>query len=81
LNYGAVLYSEWLIRYGRAHKSGENILYLLKNNVEEYIEPPWFNNQDFFVSHQSNLLRKDKEHYSKFFGNDIPDNLPYVWPV
>lgn len=41
--------------------------------------PPWLGNEDFHRSHQSNLLRKDFDHYSKFFV-DIPDNLEYIWP-
>lgn len=34
----------------------------------------------FCRSHQSNLVRKDPEHYRKYFP-DVPDDLPYVWPV
>lgn len=45
------------------------------------IEPPhWLGNMEFHLSHQSNLLRKDRKHYFKYFG-DIPDNLPYFWPT
>jgi hypothetical protein len=32
------------------------------------------------LSHRSNLLRKDRAFYLQKFG-EIPDNLPYVWPV
>lgn len=42
--------------------------------------PPWFGNRTFHKSHKSNLLRKDKKHYSKYFKN-VPNNLPYEWPV
>ena len=38
----------------------------------------WLGNEDFHLSHKSNLLRKDPEHYGKFW--DVPNNLPYVWP-
>lgn len=41
--------------------------------------PPWFT-EEFCAAHRSNLLRKDKEYYSKF-GWTEPDNLPYIWPV
>lgn len=34
--------------------------------------------EPFHISHQSNLLRKNPQHYRKFF-LDVPDNLPYVW--
>lgn len=42
--------------------------------------PPWFEDDDFHRSHRSALLRKDPEHYSLLF-TDVPDDLPYVWPV
>lgn len=42
--------------------------------------PPWLGNDLFHLSHQSNLLRKNKDHYKKFFFG-IPDNFSYVWPV
>jgi predicted DNA-binding transcriptional regulator AlpA len=31
------------------------------------------------VTHQSNLLYKDWEHYSNYFR--VPDDLPYLWPM
>lgn len=42
--------------------------------------PEWWGNTDIHRSHQSNLLRKDYDHYSMFYAN-VPDDLPYVWPV
>lgn len=42
--------------------------------------PPWLGDKDFHRSHQSNLLRKDPEHYGPLFP-DVPDDLPYVWPI
>lgn len=41
--------------------------------------PEWFGDPDFHASHQSNLLRKNPEHYGKYF--DVPNNLPYIWPT
>jgi hypothetical protein len=32
---------------------------------------------ELYLSHQSNLMRKDPEHYSKFFS--IAPDLPYEW--
>ena len=45
---------------------------------ENLRKPPFVGNKKFHDSHKSNLLRKDKEYYSKF-GWNVPDNLPYVW--
>lgn len=41
--------------------------------------PWWMGHKEFHLSHQSNLLRKNKDHYGQFFG-DISDELPYLWP-
>lgn len=42
-------------------------------------KPNWFCNE-FFESHKSNLIRKNKEHYSQFWP-EVPDNLEYWWPT
>lgn len=43
--------------------------------------PNWLGWPDFHRSHQSALLRKDPGHYRPIFGDDVPDDLPYVWPM
>lgn len=35
---------------------------------------------EFHTSHKSNLLRKDKNYYSKY-GWNVPDNLEYIWEI
>ena len=42
--------------------------------------PPWLGDEALHRSHQSSLLRKDHDHYRPLFP-DVPDDLPYVWPV
>jgi len=42
--------------------------------------PPWLGDPALHRSHQSALVRKDPEHYRPLFP-DVPDDLPYVWPV
>jgi len=42
--------------------------------------PPWIGDEALHRSHRSNLLRKDPAHYGPLF-RDVPDDLPYVWPV
>lgn len=57
-----------------------------KNNMKleiingKIILPSWFGNKKFHASHRSNLLRKDKEFYSKFNWKE-KNNLPYIWPI
>jgi hypothetical protein len=41
--------------------------------------PPWLGDPAFHLSHQSALVRKDPEHYRRFF-RDVPDDPPYQWP-
>lgn len=41
--------------------------------------PPFMLNEYFLRSHQSNLIRKFPEHYRPIFGDNVPDNLPYIW--
>lgn len=48
--------------------------------AQPVIDPPWMNSARFHISHQSNLLRKNPQHYRQYFP-DVPDDLPYVWPV
>ena len=43
--------------------------------------PPWLGNPDLHRSHQSALLRKDPTHYRPVFGDEVPDDLPYSWPL
>jgi len=41
--------------------------------------PPWLGDAEFHRSHKSALLRKDPDHYGRYFAS-VPDDLPYVWP-
>ncbi|MER3453404.1 MAG: cytoplasmic protein, partial [Chloroflexota bacterium] len=42
--------------------------------------PPWLGNEALHRSHRSSLVRKDPAWYRPRFP-DVPDDLPYVWPV
>ena len=42
--------------------------------------PAWVGDEAFHLAHRSALVRKDPDHYRPLFG-DVPDDLPYVWPV
>lgn len=42
--------------------------------------PEWLGDDEFHRSHQSNLVRKDAQHYGPQFP-DVPDDLPYYWPT
>lgn len=42
--------------------------------------PPWMRDWSIMTSHRSNLLRKNKDWYSRF-GWLVKPDLPYVWPI
>lgn len=48
-------------------------------NLEIFEMPPWFGEPAFHLSHQSNLIRKNPEHYGPLFPG-VPTHLPYIWP-
>ena len=73
--YHDTIITEWILR------GFKNTMPTFKPRWEGMPKtPPWFGNSDFHKSHRSNLLRKNCKHYGKYF-MDVPDNLPYVWPV
>jgi len=41
--------------------------------------PPWLGDPRFHRSHRSALLRKQPDHYGRFFPG-VSADLPYVWP-
>lgn len=51
-----------------------------RNASEEEHLPPWMGDPAFHRAHQSNLVRKDPDHYREYFP-DVPDNLEYIWPL
>ena len=42
--------------------------------------PAWFGDEAVHLSHRSALVRKDPARYRPHFP-DVPDDVPYVWPV
>ena len=43
--------------------------------------PPWLGDPDLHLSHRSALVRKDPSFYRPVFGDDVPDDMAYVWPA
>lgn len=75
--YGIIICKEWINR-GYQDTCLEKIA--LHMGFREPMKPIWFGEEDFHLSHRSNLLRKFPAHYRQFWPNDL-DNLPYVWPT
>lgn len=83
-NYPAwlCLYSIKICREARARGYVDNLLPHFEKEILTYpyiIQPHWLGSY-LHKTHQSNLIRKKPEFYSIKFPN-IPDNLPYFWPL
>lgn len=59
---------------------GYNNTMIKKDIKSRIVYPSWIGDEEFHKSHRSNLLRKNKEYYSKF-GWTESDDLPYKWVV
>lgn len=80
--YGLFVCSEWKSRgyednlYPQIHEIRDE--YWAKK--PKLVLPWWFGDEEFHLSHQSNLVRKMPEHYRVLYPL-VPDDLPYVWPI
>lgn len=77
--YGVAMCDEW-IRRGYNDTMRERLYAIYESEMEtgHLILPYWFGDPAFHRSHQSNLLRKDREFYAGQFSG-VPDDLPYIW--
>lgn len=81
--YGMVVCDEW-VRRGYNDNVKQQFWEAYRKCTPEQIAqtpaPSWLGSEKFHLSHKSNLIRKLPEHYGPMWP-DVPDNLPYVWPV
>ena len=77
--YGQHMCEEWI---RRGYKDTLLSYFVARHEHDGLVRniPPFIMSTKFRNSHRSNLLRKDKNYYSKYFKN-VPDNLPYIWPT
>lgn len=78
--YGWAMCDEWLQRGYVDNCRFQFVEAMEGRDPGTVIVPPWIGSASFHESHQSNLVRKLPAHYRVFFP-DVPDNLPYVWPI
>ena len=78
LDYGIAICDEWIAR-GYNDTMRERFIGERAKRDADAVLPPWFGDDQIHLSHQSNLVRKDKA-YSMLFPN-VSSDLPYVWPV
>ena len=77
LYYGYIICQEWICR-GYKDNMSKRFFTEIKNFKGKLTIPNWLGNERFHASHRSNLLRKNKEYYSKFNWKES-DKLPYIW--
>ena len=77
LEYQRAIVGEWLDR-GYKDTCWEKTVDLLAP-IKQLSLPWWIGNDEFHLSHRSNLVRKNPEHYGSFWP-DVDDNLEYKWP-
>lgn len=77
--YLKAILNEWTKRGFKNTKCEEHFNRLLNFIKDKPItEPKWFS-KDFFISHQSNLVRKNPSFYKSKF--NVLENLEYIWPL
>lgn len=78
--YGLIICEEWKRRGFR-----DTCYHKIESYISKFpldcARPKWLGSEEFHLSHQSKLVSKRPAFYGKEFGWDIPDNLPYIWPV
>lgn len=74
--YGIAIATEW-----RSRGFKDVLLPVFEEYLKRYPSPKprWFGDDAFHSSHRSNLLRKDRVHYSQFGWTELPF-APYIWP-
>lgn len=77
--YGLVMCQEWV---KRGYKDSLTPWFeeMVSQHAETMRRPQWLLQDGIYISHQSNLVRKDPEYYGPLFPG-VPDDLPYLWPV
>lgn len=81
LEYQEAVVQEWCARgYKDTCLEKTKTLYREHAAKSTHAMPSWLGHKDFHLSHQSNLLRKNPDHYGHLFVN-VPNDLPYLWPM
>ena len=75
--YGITMCYEWT-RRGYQDTMGERFRPFVRGLFP--VGPAWLGDEDFHLSHRSNLIRKMPEHYGPIWPDVTPD-MPYVWPT
>ena len=79
LAYTYVICNEWVNRGYRDTVAGKVADLAAQHGIEpDWTKPCWLDG-DFMLTHRSNLVRKNPDHYAPQFG--LLQEIPYLWPV
>ena len=80
--YGLAVCAEWILRGYRDTCAGKiaDVVSAAAFPASSGAKPAWLGNEALHLAYRSNLVRKAPEHYRRLWP-DVPDDLPYVWPV
>jgi len=80
--YGMTVSKVWQERgfNDTCHDKLRDVYPLMRALGERVTKPKWMGDEAFHLSHQSNLIRKDPEHYASLFPDCPRDDIEYVWP-
>lgn len=73
-----VIYRNTIIREWIRRGYKNNMVILPEKNIKDVSLPDLIGVDEYHLSHQSNLLRKDPEYYGRFFVGVSPD-AEYLW--
>jgi hypothetical protein len=80
--YGVVMCAVWTNK-GYKDTCAEKLVQRARDldiDLRNFELPEWLSDPEVTRSHKSNLIRKLPEHYGPLWP-DVPDDLPYKWPV
>jgi len=80
LEYQFVTIAEWTARGYKDNVCLDKTIAAFECLNGPFKEPWWLGNHNLHQSHQSNLLRKNFEHYSQF-GWSVRNDIEYWWPT
>ena len=80
--YGITICSEWIDR-GYNDTCFNKIIDMFNPQdlvISKVVLPPWIDDIEVTISHKSNLIRKKPSLYAMIWP-EVPDDIPYKWPV
>lgn len=81
-HYTLTMCHEWSSARKYRDTCAQQVMAMFPNLSPKYmvLPPAWLDDENIILSHRSNLVRKMPEHYRSFWP-EVPNDLPYVWPV